>query len=142
MQITAPVTMVKRVPPHTAIGYGKTYETTSWSTVATLGIGYADGYRRAFSNRASVLLHGRRCLVAGRVSMDQTTLVVPDDVAVSVGDSVVLLGSDGDDQITADDWAQWADTISYEIFTGISGRIPRRYIENVDKGKISGPMEL
>lgn len=133
MEITAPVTMVKRVPPHTFIGYGKTYQTTAWSTVATLGIGYADGYRRAFSNRAWALLHGRRCLVVGRISMDQTTLVVPDDMPVAVGDSVVLLGSDGEDQITADDWGQWADTISYEVLTGISGRIPRRYIENVEK---------
>lgn len=127
MRVESVVVLVKRVPRGALIGYGGTYRAPHECTIATIPIGYADGYRRAFSNVAEVLIHGRRCAVAGRVSMDQVTVVVPDDVTVSLGDRVVLLGEQGGQSISIRDWAGWADTITYEMLTGISGRVPRIY---------------
>lgn len=129
MEIRSEVSMVKRVSAGTAIGYGGTFVTDRDSTIATIPIGYADGYRRAFSNRATVLIAGVRCPVVGRVSMDQITVRVPDDVSVEVGDRVVLMGTDATATVSVQDWARWADTISYEVLTGISGRVRRAYRE-------------
>lgn len=128
MQWVSRVTLVKQVPAGTSIGYGRTYVAPADCTVATLAVGYADGYRRAFSNRAAVLIKGARCPVVGRVSMDQITVVVPQGMSVSVGDQAVLLGEDGTEHILVEDLAVWADTISYEILTGISARVPRLHL--------------
>ncbi|NMP23215.1 alanine racemase [Sulfobacillus harzensis] len=127
MTISSAVSLVKRVPAGTPIGYGGSFVTNADATIATVPIGYADGYRRAFSNRAEALVSGVRCPVVGRVSMDQITILVPDGIPVEEGDRVVLLGRMGDQHITIHDWADWADTISYEILTGISTRMTRRY---------------
>lgn len=127
MEMWSEVSLVKRVPAGTAIGYGGTFVTDRDSTIATIPVGYADGYRRAFSNRATVLLAGVRCPVVGRVSMDQITVLVPEGVSVKVGDRVVLMGSYAPQTVSVHDWARWADTISYEVLTGISGRVRRVY---------------
>ncbi len=127
MTLTTRVTMVKRVPADTPIGYGGTYVTVRPSTIATVAVGYADGYRRALSNRAEVLIQGQRCRVVGAISMDQTMVLVPSQLRVGVGDRVVLIGRDGRDVITVEDVANWAQTINYEIMTGISVRVPRVY---------------
>ncbi len=127
MSLHSQVAFVKEVPPGTPVGYGSTYVTETACQLVTIPVGYADGYRRAFSNRGAVLLSGRRCPVVGRVSMDQIVVVVPQDVGVYVGDPVVLMGEDGDQVISADEMADWADTISYEILTGVGPRVPRVY---------------
>lgn len=125
MRLQTRVTLVKRVPAGSSVGYGRTFRADQDTTIATIAVGYADGYRRIFSNRAWVLIGGRPCPVVGTISMDQTTVAVPDDVSVKVGDPVILLGEAGGERIAAEDLAAWADTISYEIFTGISHRVPR-----------------
>jgi alanine racemase len=93
-----------------------------------LGVGYGDGYRRAFSNRAEVLLKGRRCLVIGSVSMDLTAVDITGIPAVSSRDRAVLLGCDGREQITAGELAEHGRSISWEILTGISPRVPRVFL--------------
>jgi alanine racemase len=109
------------------LSYGGTFTTRRESLIATLPVGYADGYRRAFSNRASVLVRGRRAPVVGTVCMDLCLVDVTGIPGVAVGDEVVLLGSQGGERITADELAAHAETISYEIFCGIGPRVPRVY---------------
>lgn len=121
------VAMVKRVPAGFAVGYGHTYVTRVPTTLASLPIGYADGYPRGLSNRGIALLHGRRVPVVGRVSMDQMVLGLPADLDAAVDDEVVLLGKQGDDAISAAEWAGWLDTIHYEVVTRIGSRVPRWY---------------
>lgn len=117
------IVRLKTLPRGAAIGYGTTFHTSRESRIATLPVGYADGYRRAFSNNADVLVRGRRAPVVGRVSMDLVTIDVT-DVEAAVGDEVVLLG----DAISAAELAAKANTISYEIFCGLTARVPRRYL--------------
>ena len=95
--------------------------------IATLGIGYADGYRRALGNRASVLFHGRRARVVGVVTMDMTMIDVT-DVQCEIGDIATLIGSDGADRIDVAELAEMGGLSPYEILTGLRGRLPRRYI--------------
>ena len=119
------IIQLKRAPRKTSIGYGRTFVTKRNSLIATLPVGYADGYRRLLSNRAEVIVRGRRAPVVGRVSMDLTTIDVTDIRNVQQGDEVVLLGRQGGAEISADEMAAWANTISYEIFTSIGARVPR-----------------
>lgn len=132
MTLVSAVTMVKRVDAGFAVGYGHTYRTPSPAQIVTVAAGYADGVRRGLSNRGEALVAGRRVPMVGRVSMDQLTLSVPLKVPVAVGDPVVLLGRQGGAAVTAEDWAGWLDTISYEVVCGISGRVPRLYVEGPD----------
>jgi alanine racemase len=108
------------------VSYGLRYELGRDAVVATVPVGYADGYPRAASSRADVLIRGRRCRVAGSVTMDQL-IVDCGDLAVAAGDEVVLLGRQGDDEITAWEFAANADTIAYEIVSRIGERVPRTY---------------
>jgi alanine racemase len=119
------VIQLKRVPAGTSISYGQTFVTRRETSIATLPVGYADGYKRLLSNRGEVLIAGRRAPIAGRVCMDLTMVDVTDIANVQPGDEVVLLGRQGADEITADELAAWSDTISYETFTSISARVPR-----------------
>jgi alanine racemase len=119
------ILQLKRVPAGTSLGYGRTFVTKRESLIATLPVGYADGYQRILSNRAAVLVRGCRAPVAGRVSMDLTTIDVTDIDEVQEGDEVTLLGRQGDMTISADEMASWANTISYEILTSIGARVPR-----------------
>jgi alanine racemase len=119
------ILQLKKVPSNTSISYGQTFITKRDSLIATLPIGYADGYPRLLSNRGQALVGGKRAPVAGRVCMDLTMLDVTDIGKIHQGDEVVLLGAQGNDTISADEMASWADTISYEILTSISARIPR-----------------
>ena len=122
------IIQLKRSPARTYIGYGRTFVTKRNSLIATLPVGYADGYRRLLSNHAVVLVRGKRAPVVGRVSMDLTTVDVTDIRKVQQGDEVVLLGRQGAAEISADEMAAWANTISYEIFTSIGARVPRTHI--------------
>jgi alanine racemase len=119
------ILQLKKVPSHTSISYGQTFITKRDSLIATLPIGYADGYPRLLSNRGQALVGGKRAPVAGRVCMDLTMLDVTDIGKIHQGDEVVLLGTQENETISADEMAAWADTISYEILTSIGARIPR-----------------
>ena len=123
------VLQLKTLPKHSPVSYGGTFVTRRKSVIATLPVGYADGYKRALSNKASVLIRGRRAPVVGRVTMDLTMADVTDMDGVQPGDEVVLLGKQGHEIISAEEMAGLADTISYEILTSISPRIPRHYLE-------------
>jgi len=119
------VLQLKRVPEGSSISYGQIFVTQRESSIATLPVGYADGYPRLLSNRGEVLIRGQRAPVAGRICMDLTMVDVTDIRGVEQGDEVVLLGAQGKAAISADEMARWAETISYEIFTSISDRVPR-----------------
>jgi alanine racemase len=119
--------LLKNVPEGEKLGYGCTFETQRDSMIATIPIGYDDGYSRAFSNRGRVIIRGQFAPVVGRVSMDLTLVDVTEVAGVSLDDRVTLLGRDGDSVITAEDLGELAGTISYEITCGISDRVPRIY---------------
>jgi alanine racemase len=123
------IALLKRVPAGETLGYGRTHTLKRDSLIATLPVGYADGFRRALSNRGRVLVRGRFAPVVGRVSMDLTIIDVTEVSGVSQDDPVTLIGADGDREITAEEFARAAGTISYEITCGVGARVPRRFIE-------------
>lgn len=131
------IARLKEVPAGSGIGYGLTYHTRRTSRIATLPVGYADGYDRRLSNQGVVLLHGRRAPVVGRVSMDLVTIDVTEIELAAAGDPVVLLGRQGNEQITADEIAAKIGTISYEILCGVSARVPRLYRKGSDLRVVS-----
>ncbi len=120
---------LKEVPPGTRLSYGGTFVTRRRSRIATLPVGYADGYPRRLSNRAQVLVGGRRAPVVGTVTMDMILADVTDIDGVALGDGATLIGKDGTETITAWDVARWSDTIAYEILCTIGARVPRHYRE-------------
>lgn len=124
----ARIIYLKEVPAGTAISYGSTYITPRRSRIATIPLGYADGYSRLLSNKGQVLIHGRRAPVRGRVCMDQFMVDVTEIPDVSVGDEVVLIGKQGKEEITATEIADLTGTINYEITCSISKRVPRIYL--------------
>ncbi|EEG79009.1 alanine racemase [Dethiobacter alkaliphilus] len=128
MSLKAKVIFVKDVPAGTKVSYGCTYVTERAARIATLPLGYGDGYPRHLSNCGQVLIHGRRAPVVGRVCMDLTMIDVQDIAEVSAGDEVVLFGRQGDAFLSVDEVARWIDTINYEVVTRISRRIPRVYL--------------
>jgi alanine racemase len=113
------------VPAGTPVSYAGTFVTARPSTIATLPVGYADGYHRLASNRAQVLVRGRRAPVAGRVCMDHTMVDVTDVEGARAGDPVLLFG----DGLGADQLAAWCETISYEMLTAVGKRVPRVHVE-------------
>ncbi len=121
------VAATRRLPAGERVSYGHRYLLEHDANVATVPVGYADGYPRILSSRADVLIRGHRCRVAGSVTMDQL-IVDCGDVPVEPGDDVVLLGRQGDEAITAEELAIQADTIGYEIVTGIGARVPREHV--------------
>lgn len=121
------VTMVKRLPAGERLSYGWRYALERDANVATVPVGYGDGYPRALGGRAEVLIGGRRHPVAGTVTMDQL-LVDCGDHEVRPGDDVVLLGSQGQERITAEELAGHLGTIGYEVVTAISERVPREHV--------------
>ena len=129
MRLVTAVAQARSVPPGTPIGYGGTFVAARPSTIAVLPVGYADGYHRLASNRAEVLVRGRRAPVAGRVCMDHTMVDVTDVGDVAAGEPVVLFGAQDGAAVPADELAGWCETISYEILTSIGRRVPRRYVE-------------
>ena len=109
------------------MSYGLRYRLERDANIATVPVGYADGYPRMLSSRADVLIRGHRCRVAGSVTMDQL-MVDCDDVPVETGDDVVLIGRQGEQSVTAEELAGLAGTIGYEIVTGIGSRVPREHV--------------
>ena len=121
------VARVRTLPPGSGIGYGRTYITQRPTTVALVPVGYGDGYVRRLSNRAQVLVRGRRAPVVGRVSMDQIVVDVSAIPGVALEDEVVLLGRQGGEHIPAEEIAAWAETINYEVTTLLLPRVTRVY---------------
>jgi alanine racemase len=121
------ILQLKKVPAGSSISYGRTFITKRESLIATVPVGYADGYPRLLSNVGAMLVRGKRAPIAGTVCMDLTMIDVTDIAGVQQGDEVVLLGRQGNAVISADEMAAWSNTISYEILTSISTRVPRVY---------------
>ncbi|MBE3520177.1 MAG: alanine racemase [Firmicutes bacterium] len=126
MSLKSRVAYVKRVPAGTNVGYGRAYTAAGETTIATIPIGYADGYPRHLSNIAPVLIGGKKHRLAGRVCMDQI-MVDTGQSGCRPGDEVVLIGNDGSERITVDEIASLAGTIPHEILTRIGKRVPRTY---------------
>ena len=127
LSLRSRIMLLKTVGKGEQLGYGGTFETTRESLIATVPIGYDDGYRRSLSNRGRVIVRETFAPVVGRVSMDLTLVDVTGVPGVSLHDQVTLLGRDGELSITAEDLGDLAGTISYEITCGISSRVPRIY---------------
>lgn len=122
------VSLVKSMHAGESVGYGRTYRCREGEVIATLPIGYGDGYFRNLSNRGQVILRGERRPVVGRVSMDQITVSLGTD-ACAVGDEAILLGG-GPGGPSAAEVAAWAGTSDYEVFTNVGARVPRDYVHN------------
>ena len=128
LSFTSKIGFVKEVPSGTAVSYGGTFVTGRTSKLATVPVGYADGFNRHLSNRGRALINGKSVPVAGRVCMDQTVFDVTDAGEVHVGDTITLIGKDGNERITVEEHAEIAGTITHEIATGITGRVSRNYV--------------
>jgi alanine racemase len=124
--LKAKVIHVKKVPAGTGISYGQRYHTAQEATIATLPLGYADGWSRRLSARAEVLIGGKRYPIVGTICMDQCMVDLGED-EVEVGAEAVLIGRQGKEQITADEVAEKLGTINYEITCMIGDRVPRIY---------------
>jgi len=127
MRVVSRVSFVNRLPAGSRPSYGRRRAIQTDSNVATVPIGYADGVSRRLGAEGSVLVRGRRYPFAGTITMDQVVIDMGDD-PVEVGDEVVLLGRQGDEDVTADEWAALLGTINYEIVCGFGPRMPRRYV--------------
>ena len=121
------ISYIKTLPPGETISYRRTYTTSRPTVVATVPIGYADGYSWTFSNRGLVLINGQFAPVIGRICMDQFMVDVTDIQGAERGAPVILIGRQGENAITADDLAEWQGTLNYEVICGISKRVERIY---------------
>jgi alanine racemase len=121
------VVYFKVVKPDHPVSYGSTWQTDHPARIVTVPVGYGDGYFRALSNTAQVIIRGKRYPVVGRVCMDQVMVNIEWDSAYN-GDEVILIGADGTERITCEDLAEWAGTIPYEVLTNINTRVPRVYV--------------
>ncbi len=128
MGLISKASYVKTLPPGREISYGGTFVTARPTVVATVPIGYADGYRRSLSGKFYVLIHGKRAPILGRVCMDQMMVDVTDIPGVQAGDTVTLIGTDGDETISMEAIAAAAGSFNYEFACGISRRVPRVYL--------------
>ena len=127
MALKTKIVFLKKTQPGMSISYGRTYITQKPTVIATLPIGYADGYGRILSNKARVLVRGQKAPVVGKVTMDQTMIDVGHVEGVKLGDEVVLIGKQGGNEIRCEELARLAGTIPYEIVCSISNRVPRIY---------------
>ena len=128
LQFLSRVTHVKVLPAGREVSYGGTYVTTRDTRIATVPVGYADGYRRSLSGKFYVLIHGKKAPILGRICMDQLMVDVTDIPETAVNDRVTLVGRDGDEVITMEEIAAAADSFNYEFVCGISRRVPRIYV--------------
>jgi len=129
LSLKARVARLRTLPAGTGIGYGASFVTSQPTVVALIPIGYADGIKRSYSNKGSVLVRGKRAHVVGRVSMDQLVVDVSDIAGVAEGDEAVLIGRQDGDEITCDDMAALMGTINYEVVVGLTPRLPRVYLQ-------------
>ena len=127
MSLKSRIVALRDVPAGETVSYGGLWRAANPARIATVPIGYADGYTRRMTGKAQVLVGGKRCPVVGAITMDMCMVDVT-SVDAKLGDEVVLLGAQGGARIDADELARWSDTISWEIFCGISKRVPRVYV--------------
>lgn len=125
LSVKSRISFIKKVPPGTSVSYGRNFIAQRETLVATISIGYADGLPRAFSNNFEVLIRGRRIPLIGNVTMDQCMADVSRIPDATIGDEVVLLGIQGEERITAEDWAEKLHTINYEVVCSFKVRLPR-----------------
>jgi len=128
------VIQVKSVPADFSVGYYGAYRTTVPTDLATIAVGYADGYHRLLSNKGHVLIHGRRCRVVGRVSMNWVNIDLGPNSRVRAGDEVVLIGRQGEEAVWADEIARHCRTIAYEVLTSIHASSERKYLSDAVSG--------
>ena len=133
MELKSRVAHVKIVKKGETIGYGATYTTPEDKKIATIGVGYADGYPRALSNQGRMLIHGQYAPIVGRVCMDQTMIDVSEIEDVAVGDEVVLVGTQGDNSISVEELAGMSASFNYEFVCDVNRRVPRVFYQ---QGKI------
>jgi len=138
LELIGHVAYVKWVEAGTPISYGGTFVTDKRTKIATIPLGYGDGYARSLSNKADVLIHGKRCRVIGRICMDQFMVDVTDLDNVEYGDKVTLIGFDGEEQIPVEELGDIADRFSYEFVCDLGKRIPREFIRH---GKVIEQMD-
>ena len=138
LELIGHVAYVKWVEAGTPISYGGTYVTERRTKIATIPLGYGDGYARSLSNKADVLIRGKRCRVIGRICMDQFMVDVTDLPDVEYGDKVTLIGYDGEEHIPVEELGDIADRFSYEFICDLGKRIPREFIRH---GKVIEQMD-
>jgi len=142
LSLRARVSLVRVLGAGERPSYGRRRPLPETSTVATVPLGYADGVpRRYFDTGGTVLVGGRHCPLAGTVTMDQIVVDCGPDAEVSVGDDIVLIGTQGDETITATSWADALDTISYEVLCGIGPRVPRIVVDAGERDESTGQAE-
>lgn len=132
MQLKTVISQVKTIPKDVSISYGRTFISQKEMKIASVAIGYADGYSLRFSNKAEMIVKGKRVSIVGRVCMDQLMLDVSNISDVVEGDVVTVFGKDGKEEITVDELAELIGTINYEIICLIGKRVPRVYVKNGD----------
>lgn len=130
MELITHISHIKELEANRGISYGFTYVTDHKMRVATIPVGYADGYPRALSNKGEVLIHGKRCKILGRVCMDQMMVDISDVPEAKIEDKVVLVGKDQNEFIPAEELADAAYSFNYEFVCGIARRVPRVYFKN------------
>ncbi len=139
MELKSVISQIKVVEPDTTVSYGRTYTTTQPTKIATVPIGYADGYIRALGQKAEMLVNGKRAKVIGRICMDQVMLDVSHIDDIKVGDIITVFGRDHGVSLTVDEVASWSGTINYEVICLVGKRVPRLYYRN---GKIVDIMDI
>ena len=128
MSLKSHISYLKELEAGRKISYGGTYETTEKQKIATVPVGYADGYRRSLSGKFYCLVHGKKAPILGRICMDQMMVDVTHIPQTKPGDRVTLVGTDGEETITMEQVAAAADSFNYEFVCGISRRVPRIYV--------------
>ncbi len=141
MELHSVVINVKTINKGDTVSYGSTYVAEKPTVIATIPVGYADGYPRQLSNKGSVLIHGKRAKIVGRVCMDQFMVDVTDIPDVMIGDNVTLVGKDGDDYISCEEIGEISGRFNYEFLCCITRRVPRVYIRNGRTRKIVDYLE-
>ena len=136
MQLRSTIFQIRDFEPNITVSYGRTYTTSDPERIAVVGIGYADGLSRSFSNNISFLLHGKRVPQIGRICMDMCMVDISRVPEAKVGDTVTIFGTDGGDTIEVDSLSSRLNTIPYEILCGINKRIPRIYLDGENETEI------
>lgn len=129
MTLVSRITHIHKIYPGDTVSYNRTYKADGERLIATIPIGYGDGYARNNGNRGFVLIGGRRAPIRGVVCMDQLMADITDIPGVNKGDETVLIGAQGDEYISAEEVGSWTGTIGYEAMTGLTGRVPRVYVD-------------
>ncbi|GAB5046930.1 alanine racemase [Thermodesulfovibrio sp. TK110] len=129
MKVKTKIIDIRKLPKGSPISYGRTFITKRDSLIGVIPVGYADGYFRKLTNRAKVIVRGKKVPVVGTVCMDLTMIDLTDITEAEIDDEVILLGESGNEKITAQDIAEWAETITYEVLTSLGSRAKRKYIK-------------